>query len=65
MILFLFSFNTLLIGVIGEYIIRIYDEVKSRPNYIIENIKKKFLYKTLVKENGGKLNKIMRIVLII
>ena len=41
LILFLFSFNTLLIGIIGEYIIRIYDEVKTRPNYIIENITKK------------------------
>ena len=41
LILFLFSFNTLLIGIIGEYIIRIYDEVKARPNYIIENITKK------------------------
>ena len=41
LILFLFSFNTLLIGLIGEYIIRIYDEVKTRPNYIIEDIIKK------------------------
>jgi len=41
LILFLFSFNTLLIGIIGEYIIRIYDEVKTRPNYIIEDITKK------------------------
>ena len=41
LILFLFSFNTLLIGIIGEYIIRIYDEVKTRPNYIIEDIIKK------------------------
>ena len=40
-VLFLFSFNTLLIGIIGEYIIRIYDEVKTRPNYIIEDIIKK------------------------
>ena len=41
LILFLFSFNTLLIGIVGEYIIRIYDEVKTRPNYIIEDIIKK------------------------
>ena len=41
LILFLFSFNTLLIGIIGEYIIRIYDEVKTRPNYIVEDIIKK------------------------
>ena len=41
LILFLFSFNTLLIGIIGEYVTRIYDEVKTRPNYIIEDIIKK------------------------
>ena len=40
-ILFLFSFNTLLIGIVGEYVTRIYDEVKTRPNYIIEDIIKK------------------------
>ena len=40
-ILFLFSFNILIIGIIGEYITRIYDEVKTRPNYIIEDIVKK------------------------
>ena len=38
LILFLFSFNILLIGVVGEYVTRIYDEVKSRPNYIVEDI---------------------------
>ena len=41
LILFLFSFNILLIGIIGEYITRIYDEVKTRPNYIIEDIVEK------------------------
>jgi len=41
LILFLFSFNTLLIGVVGEYVTRIYDEVKTRPNYIIQDIVKK------------------------
>ena len=41
LILFLFSFNILLIGVVGEYVTRIYDEVKARPNYIIKEIIKK------------------------
>ena len=41
LILFLFSFNILLIGVVGEYVTRIYDEVKTRPNYIVEDIIKK------------------------
>ena len=36
LILFLFSLNTFMIGVVGEYVTRIYDEVKKRPNYIIE-----------------------------
>ncbi len=38
LILFLFGLNTLMIGVIGEYVTRIYNEVKNRPNYIIKNI---------------------------
>lgn len=38
LILFLFGLNTLMIGVIGEYVTRIYNEVKKRPNYIIKNI---------------------------
>ena len=38
LILFLFSLNTFMIGIIGEYVTRIYDEVKKRPNYIIEEI---------------------------
>ena len=38
LILFLFSLNTFMIGIIGEYVTRIYDEVKKRPNYIIEKI---------------------------
>ena len=38
LILFLFALNTLMIGVIGEYVTRIYNEVKNRPNYIIKKI---------------------------
>ena len=32
------SFNILAIGLVGEYVSRIYNEVKNRPNYIIEEI---------------------------
>ena len=38
LILFLFSLNTIMIGIIGEYVTRIYNEVKNRPNYIIDEI---------------------------
>ncbi len=36
-ILFLGGFNLLILGIIGEYISRIYDDVRNRPTYIIED----------------------------
>jgi glycosyltransferase involved in cell wall biosynthesis len=36
-ILFLFGMLFLLLGILGIYLGRIYDEVKQRPNYIIKN----------------------------
>jgi glycosyltransferase involved in cell wall biosynthesis len=35
------SFNILSIGLVGEYVSRIYSEVKDRPNYIIKDIVEK------------------------
>jgi polyisoprenyl-phosphate glycosyltransferase len=34
----LIGFNLLFIGIVGEYVGRIYEEVKARPHYIIEKI---------------------------
>jgi ABC-type uncharacterized transport system fused permease/ATPase subunit len=36
-IFFLFGMVFMILGIIGEYIARIYDEVKQRPNFIIKN----------------------------
>jgi dolichol-phosphate mannosyltransferase len=35
------SFNIISIGLVGEYVSRIYSEVKDRPNYIIQDIVEK------------------------
>jgi len=34
--LFLFSWLFIALGIVGEYILRIYEEVKGRPLYIVE-----------------------------
>jgi dolichol-phosphate mannosyltransferase len=36
LMLFLFGMLFLILGIIGEYLSRIYDEVKQRPNFIIK-----------------------------
>jgi dolichol-phosphate mannosyltransferase len=36
-ILFCFGMIFLILGIMGTYIERIYDEVKQRPNYIVNN----------------------------
>jgi len=34
---FFLSFNFLILGVLGEYIARVYREVKRRPHFVIES----------------------------
>jgi dolichol-phosphate mannosyltransferase len=36
LILLLFGFLFLILGVLGQYIAQIYEEVKARPNYIVK-----------------------------
>ena len=38
MIFFVLGIQTIFLGVLGEYIARIFDEVRNRPNYIVENV---------------------------
>ena len=38
MMLFLFGLNFAFLGILGEYIVRIFLETKQRPNYIIEQV---------------------------
>ena len=40
LIMFFGGIQVLFLGIMGEYIGRIYNEVKNRPNYIIENVYK-------------------------
>ena len=34
---FFFGMLFLILGIIGEYLARIYDEVKNRPNFIVKH----------------------------
>jgi len=38
--MFFAGVQLLFIGILGEYLARIYDEVKGRPSYIVAEVKK-------------------------
>jgi dolichol-phosphate mannosyltransferase len=38
LITFLSGFNLLFIGIIGEYVGRIYEEIKARPQYVVSKV---------------------------
>jgi glycosyltransferase involved in cell wall biosynthesis len=38
LIMMILSIQLIFLGILGEYIARIFDEVRNRPYYIIENV---------------------------
>ena len=50
MMMFLGGTIILILGIIGEYIARLYNEIKNRPVYIVKE--KNFRNKAVEKEEG-------------
>ena len=48
-ILFVLAMQTIFIGVLGEYIARIYDEVRNRPYYVVEDV-----YESVYQSKDGE-----------
>jgi polyisoprenyl-phosphate glycosyltransferase len=52
--MFFAGVQLLFIGILGEYLARIYDEVKGRPSYIVAEVAKPQREKTVSKSRTTK-----------
>jgi hypothetical protein len=52
--MFFAGVQLLFIGILGEYLARVYDEVKGRPSYIVAELVKPDIEKAATKPRAAK-----------
>jgi hypothetical protein len=52
--MFFAGVQLLFIGILGEYLARVYDEVKGRPSYIVAEVAKPYAEKAVSKPRASK-----------